>query len=91
MVKNPPCNAGDTGSIPGLGRSHVPAGQLRDCGPVLLSPCTLEPVHQHKRSHCDEKPGITTREEPPLTATRESPSTATDTVQRKMFKINQQN
>ena len=22
--KNPPANAGDTGSIPGLGRSHVP-------------------------------------------------------------------
>ena len=24
MVKNPPVNAGDTGSIPGLGRSHIP-------------------------------------------------------------------
>ena len=24
VVKNPPCNARDTGSIPGLGRSHVP-------------------------------------------------------------------
>ena len=24
VVKNPPCNAGDTGSIPGLGRSHMP-------------------------------------------------------------------
>ena len=24
VVKNPPANAGDTGSIPGLGRSHVP-------------------------------------------------------------------
>ena len=24
MVKNPPANAGDTGSIPGLGRSHMP-------------------------------------------------------------------
>ena len=23
VVKNPPCNAGDTSSIPGLGRSHV--------------------------------------------------------------------
>ena len=23
VVKNPPANAGDTGSIPGLGRSHV--------------------------------------------------------------------
>ena len=24
VVKNPPVNAGDTGSIPGLGRSHMP-------------------------------------------------------------------
>ena len=23
VVKNPPTNAGDTGSIPGLGRSHM--------------------------------------------------------------------
>ena len=26
VVKNLPCNAGDTGSIPGLGRSHMPRG-----------------------------------------------------------------
>ena len=25
VVKNPPANAGDLGSIPGLGRSHVPS------------------------------------------------------------------
>ena len=24
VVKNPPANAGDMGSIPGLGRSHMP-------------------------------------------------------------------
>ena len=24
VVKNPPAHAGDTGSIPGLGRSHMP-------------------------------------------------------------------
>ena len=24
VVKNPPANAGDTGSSPGVGRSHVP-------------------------------------------------------------------
>ena len=24
VVKNPPANAGDTGSIPGSGRSHMP-------------------------------------------------------------------
>ena len=26
VVKNPPCNAGDTGSIPGPERSHMPQG-----------------------------------------------------------------
>ena len=24
VVKNPPCSAEDTGSVPGLGRSHMP-------------------------------------------------------------------
>ena len=24
VIKNPPANAGDTGSSPGLGRSHMP-------------------------------------------------------------------
>ena len=36
MVENPPANAEDTGSSPGLGRSHVPrSGWAR--GPQLLS------------------------------------------------------
>ena len=26
VVKSPPCNVGDTGSISGLGRSHMPPG-----------------------------------------------------------------
>ena len=26
VVKNPPANAGGTGSIPGAGRSHMPQG-----------------------------------------------------------------
>ena len=50
MVKNPPDNAGDTGSIPGPGRYNMPwsnearAPQLlslrsRARGPQLLSPC----------------------------------------------------
>ena len=26
VVKNPPANAGDAGSIPGVGGSHVPQG-----------------------------------------------------------------
>ena len=28
VVKNLPTNAGDTGSIPGQGRSHIPQGSL---------------------------------------------------------------
>ena len=36
VVKNPPANAGDTGSSPGLGRSHMPrSNQAR--APQLLS------------------------------------------------------
>ena len=50
MVKNPPANAGDTGSSPGLGRSHMPRNnearkpqllslRSRTHEPQLLSPC----------------------------------------------------
>ena len=67
VVKNPPANAGDTGSIPGLGRSHMlqsnwaRAPQLlslrsRAREPQLLKPTCLEPVLRNKRSHCNEKP-----------------------------------
>ena len=38
VVKNPPANEGDTGSIPALGRSHMPWSQLS------LYPTTTEPV-----------------------------------------------
>ena len=49
VVKNPPANAGDMGSSPGLGRSHVPWNNLarapqllslhsRACEPQLLKP-----------------------------------------------------
>ena len=30
VVKNPPANAGDTGSSPGLGRSHMPSHRNED-------------------------------------------------------------
>ncbi|KAJ8791069.1 hypothetical protein J1605_020870 [Eschrichtius robustus] len=65
--KNPPANAGDTGSSPGPGRCHMPrsneahASQLlslhsRAHEPQLLKPTCLEPVLHNKRSHCNEKP-----------------------------------
>ena len=31
VVKNPPANAGDTGSIPGPGRSHMPQSNQPVC------------------------------------------------------------
>ena len=55
MVKNPPANAGDTGSIPGLGRSHMPWSNWARA-PQLLKPAHLEPVLCNKRGHRNEKP-----------------------------------
>ena len=41
VVKTPPANAGDMGSIPGLGRSHMPQSNCAlDCAPQA---CALEP------------------------------------------------
>ena len=42
VAKSLPCSAGDMGSIPGLGTSHMPRGSL--------SPRALELVLQNKRS-----------------------------------------
>ena len=69
VVENLPANAGDTGSSPGLGRSHMPQ---------LLKPACLEPV-LHKRSHRNEKPVHCNEEWPPLTATREILHAETET------------
>ena len=55
VVKNPPANAGDTGSSPGPGRSHMPQSNWAHV-PQLLKPARLEPVLCNKRSHRNEKP-----------------------------------
>ena len=47
VVKNLPANAGDTGSIPGPGRSHMHGATKSVC---------LEPVLHSKRSYHKEKP-----------------------------------
>ena len=47
MDRNPPANAGDTGSIPGLGRFHIRSSQAHALH--------LEPVLCNERSHCTEK------------------------------------
>ena len=58
VVKNQPRNAGDTGSIPGPGRSHMP---WSSCVPQRLSSrlattaTHLEPVPRSKRSPCTKK------------------------------------
>ena len=69
VVKNPPANAGDVGSGPGPGRSHMPrsneahAPQLlslrsRACEPQLLSPraTTTEARAPRARTPQQEKP-----------------------------------
>ena len=69
VVKNPPANAGDTGSIPGPERSHMPQSNqarvpqlLSLCSrahtPQLLSPCatTTEARMPTARAPQQEKP-----------------------------------
>ena len=60
VVKNPPANVENVGSIPDLGRSYMPQSNSADV-PQLLprshnyqSPCALEPCS--KRSRHNEKP-----------------------------------
>ena len=55
VIKNPSVNAGDAGSIPGLGSFHVSWGHSA-CVPQLLKPVHLEPMLCNKRSHHNEKP-----------------------------------
>ena len=62
VVENPPANAGETGSSPGPGGSHMPRSNEAHV-PQLLKPVSLEPVLPNKRTHCNEKP-----------ATKSSPS-----------------
>ena len=55
VVNNLPAYAGDTGSIPDPGRSHILWGNLARLQ-QLLKLVHLEPVLHNKRSHCNEKP-----------------------------------
>ena len=54
VVKNLPVNAGDTGSIPELGRSHM-LWSSKVCKLQLLKPAH-QPMLCNKRTHCNEKP-----------------------------------
>ena len=86
MVENPPANAGDTGSSPGLGRSHMPRSNWARA-PQLLSLRRLEPVLRNGRGRDSERPKHRDEEWPPLAATGESPSTETKT-QHSQNKLN---
>ena len=84
MVKNPPANAGDTGSSPGPGRSHMPRSNWARV-PQLLSlrsrarePQLLSPRATTTEAHAP-RTRAAQQEKPPLTTTRESPHTATKT------------
>ena len=55
VVKNLPANAGDTGSSPGPGRSHMPRSDLSLCA-TTTEPSRLEPELHNERSHGNEKP-----------------------------------
>ena len=95
VVENPSANAGDTGSSPGPGRSHVLWSswarvplllrpRSRAHKPQLLSPraATTEahvPRARAPRGYHSEKPTHRNKEWPPLSATRESPRAATKT------------
>ena len=54
VVRNPPANARNMGSIPGLGRFHMTWGR-EACKEQLSIPWTLEPL-LYKRSHHNKKP-----------------------------------
>ena len=84
MVKNSSVNAGDTGSVPGLGRFHMlwsncahsaTTSELcsRAWEPQLLSLCARGAVPRGEGSpDRSEEPAHRSEEEPPLTETRES-------------------
>ena len=57
MEKNPPANAGDTGSIPGLGRVHVPVSPWATTTELAY----LEPVLGNERSHLTTKSSYSQR------------------------------
>ena len=80
VVENLPANAGDTGSSPGLGGSHVPRGswarepQLLSLRVWSLCPATggaaiVKSPHTAMKS----SPRTAMKSGPPLAATRESP------------------
>ena len=82
VVESLPANAGDTGSSPGLGRSHMPQTswarepQLLSLRVWSLCPATGGAAIVKRPAHRDEERSLHRDEEwPPLAVTRESPRT----------------
>ena len=73
MVENLPANAGDTGSSPGLGRSHMLRSNWAH-EPQLLS-LRVWSLCSATRGRDGERPAHHDEEWPTLAATRESPRT----------------
>ena len=80
VVKNLPADAGDTGSNPDPGRSHMPQSShcVATTEPLLLRLCSATRKTTTTRSLC------TTREQLLLTATRESSHSKEDPAQPKI-------
>ena len=78
MVENLPANAGDMGSSPGLGRSHMPrsgwAGE-----PQLLSLRVWSLCSTTREAVIVRGPRTAMKSGPPLATTGESPCTETKT------------
>ena len=77
VVESLPANAGDTGSSPGLGRSHMLRSNLSR-EPQLLS-LHVWSLCSATRGRDGERHVHRNEEWPPLAATRESPRTETKT------------
>ena len=77
VVENLPANAGDTGSSPGLGGSHMPRSNwARE--PQLLS-LRVWSLCSAKREAAIVRPAHRDEQWPPLATTRETPRTETKT------------
>ena len=78
VVENLPANAGDTGSSPGLGRSHMPRSNWAR-QPQLLSLRVWSLCSATREAADGERPVHRDEEWPLLAATRESPRTEAKT------------
>ena len=85
MVENLPANAGDTGTSPGLGGSHMPRSNwARE--PQLLSLCVWSLCSATREAAIVKRPVHRDEEWPPLAATRESPHAETKTQHSQKLK-----